>query len=253
MKIEFDYGKEMEKLEKEKLEWEKYKKEEEARLDQEKEILLNFKNSYENEKLYNLNKIKKAKDDIIKELQAEKYEYENKIKDLDLQINLIQEDRELFNNYKNESEKRLNMQLKDILTKKAETENIKKVIDEEYNKIEKRELNYLSGIEKLENKKKIINELMDKVKQKEIENKQRAKNIINDTSNFDIKKNEIEINKKKFEEKLNEVIIERELLGKEKKIVEAKKNDLLLKLESVNLVGMKLYGNKFGEENEINN
>ena len=94
---------------------------------------------------------------------------------------------------------------------------------------------------------------MDKVKQKEIENKQRAKNIINDTSNFDIKKNEIEINKKKFEEKLNEVIIERELLGKEKKIVEAKKNDLLLKLESVNLVGMKLYGNKFGEEKEINN
>ena len=252
MKIEFDYEKEMEKLEKEKLEWEKYKKEQEARLDQEKEILLNFKNAYNNENIYNLNKIKNAKIDIIQELQAEKYEYENKIKDLDSKIYLIQEERELFNNYKNESERQLNNQLKDILTKKSETENRKKVIDEEYNKIEKRELNYLHIFEKLENKKKTLNELMDKVKQKELENKQRAKNIINDSNNFDIIHNEIEINTKKFEEKLNEVIIEREKLGKEKKILEAKKNDLLLKLESVNLVGMKLYGNKFGEESEQN-
>ena len=129
MKIEFDYGKEMEKLEKEKLEWEKYKKEQEARLDQEKEILLNFKNAYNNENIYNLNKIKKAKINIIQELQAEKYEYENKIKDLDSKIYLIQEERELFNNYKNESERQLNNQLKDILTKKSETENRKKVID----------------------------------------------------------------------------------------------------------------------------
>ena len=93
---------------------------------------------------------------------------------------------------------------------------------------------------------------MDKVKQKELENKQRAKNIINDSNNLDIIHNEIEINKKKFEDKLNEVIIEREKLGKEKKLLEVKKNDLLLKLESVNLVGMKLYGNKFGEESEQN-
>ena len=35
-------------------------------------------------------------------------------------------------------------------------------------------------------------------------------------------------------------------------MLEAKRKDLMIKLESINLVGMKLYGEKFGRTEKIN-
>ena len=252
MEIQLDYGKELKKLEKEKEEWEKYKKEQESRLNQEKEILMDLQNTINNEKIHNSNKIQINKNDIIEELEKEKSEYENKIKDIESQINSIEEDRELFNDYKNECEGLLNLQLEEITNKKLELIKRKKIVDEEYDNVKKREINYLFNFEKLEKRKKIINDLLYEIKQKEIENKQRAKNIIEETNNFDLRKNEIETNKKIYVEKLNEIKLEKEKISREKKIVENKKNDLLLKLESVNLVGMKLSENKFPKENGKN-
>ena len=252
MNLDFDYEKEMEKLNQKKLEWEKQKREQEARLKQEKEILMNFQYSYFNQNLYGINLPKKSKYNIIKDLQNEKMEYENKIKELETQIGNIQEERKLFTDYKNECESQLKNQLEEIISKKSELEERKKITDEEYDKVLKRELKYISNFEKNEKKKKIINALLDEVKRKELENKQKAKNINDIVNNFDIKSNEIEINKKIFEDKFIDIKKEKEKLVKEKKIVEAKKRDLLVRLESINLVGIKLYGQNYGKENEKN-
>ena len=116
----------------------------------------------------------------------------------------------------------------------------------------KRESKYISASQKLEKKNKLINELLDDIKQKELQNLKRAKDISDMTNNFDIKNKEIEINKKKFEEKNKEINIEKEKINKEKKFLDAKKKDLMIKLESINLVGMKLYGDKFGQKEKIN-
>ena len=252
MNLDFDYEKEMEKLNQKKLEWEKQKREQEARLKQEKEILMNFQYSYFNQNIYGINLQKKSKYNIIKDLQNEKLEYENKIKELETQIGNIQEERKLFTDYKNECESQLKNQLEEIISKKSELEERKKITDEEYDKVLKRELKYISNFEKIEEKKKIINTLLDEVKRKELENKQKAKNINDIVNNFDIKSNEIEINKKIFEDKFIDIKKEKEKLVKEKKIVEAKKRDLLVRLESINLLGIKLYGQNYGKENEKN-
>ena len=253
MNIEIDYDKEMEKLEKEKLEFEKHKKEQLERINQEKKLLNNFESSLDKEdNIYGFNYEKKIKDTTIKDLEAEKLEYENKIKDIETQINFIEEEKELFNNFRNDCENQLNIQLIEINKKKSEIEEMKKIVDEQYNNVLKRELKYVSDSEKFEKKKKIINELLDEVKNKEIENKNRAKNISDYAHNFDNQNNEIEINKKQFDEKLRQVRLEQEKVNKEKKIVEAKKKDLLLRLESINLVGMKLYGNKMNQGEEQN-
>ena len=177
MNLDFDYEKEMEKLNQEKLEWEKQKREQEARLKQEKEILMNFQYSYFNQNLYGINLPKKSKYNIIKDLQNEKMEYENKIKELETQIGNIQEERKLFTDYKNECESQLKNQLEEIILKKSELEERKKITDEEYDKVLKRELKYISNFEKNEKKKKIINALLDEVKRKELENKQKSKSI----------------------------------------------------------------------------
>ena len=248
MNIEFDYDKEKQKLDQEKLEWEKYKKEQQERFDKEKEILTNFQYSYNNEILYEGNRLKNIKYDVIKELQAEKLEYEQKIKEIQAQINSIEEERELFNNYQNECEQQLLTQLNEITNEKAEMEKKKIKIDEEFEKVRKREIDYISNEEKLTKKKQIINELINEVQQKEMKNKQQVKNISDEVKKFDLKNNEIKINKIKLKNKLNDIYIQKEQIGKEKKLVEAKKKDLLLKLESINLVGMKLYGNKLEEE-----
>ena len=65
MNLDFDYEKEMEKLNQKKLEWEKQKREQEARLKQEKEILMNFQYSYFNQNIYGINLQKKSKYNII--------------------------------------------------------------------------------------------------------------------------------------------------------------------------------------------
>ena len=252
MNIEFDYDKEMEKLEKEKSEWEKYKREQLERVNQEKEILNNLELSLRNDNIYGFNLEKKIKDTTIKDLEEEKLEYENKIKEIEMEINFIEEEKELFNNYRNDCENQLNTQLLEITKKKSEIEVRKKIVDEQYDNVLKREINYISDSEKLEKKKKIINELLDEVKKKEIENKNRAKDISDYAHNFDNQNNEIEINKKQFDEKLRQVKLEQEKIKKEKKIVEAQKKDLLLRLESINLVGMKLYGNKINQGEEQN-
>ena len=250
MNLEFDYEKEKEKLEKEKSEWQIYKKLQEDRINLEEKIIRNYKNSSSNENEYDYN-LKSYKDNIINELKDEKSEYENKIKDIEKQIYLIEEEKQLFNNYKNECENQLINQLKEIELKKLELETIKKNIDQKYDNVLKRESKYFSASQKLEKKNKLINELLDEIKQKELENLKRAKDISDMTNNFDIKNNEIEINKKKFEDKNKEIDIEKEKINKEKKFLEAKKKDLMIKLESINLVGMKLYGDKFGQ-NEKN-
>ena len=252
MNIEFDYDKEMEKLEKEKSEWEKYKREQLERVNQEKEILNNLELSLRNDNIYGFNFEKYIKDTTIKDLEEEKLEYENKIKEIEMEINFIEEEKELFNNYRNDCENQLNTQLLEITKKKSEIEVRKKIVDEQYDNVLKRELKYISDSEKLEKKKKIINELLDEVKKKEIENKNRAKDISDYAHNFDNQNNEIEINKKQFDEKLRQVKLEQEKIKKEKKIVEAQKKDLLLRLESINLVGMKLYGNKINQGEEQN-
>ena len=252
MNLEFDYEKEKEKLENEKLEWQRHKKMQEDRINLEKEIIRNFENSQNDENAYDYFNIKSSKNNIIREFKAEKLEYENKIKDIETQIYLVEEEKQLFNNYKNECENQLNEQLKEIILKKSELETIKKNIDENYSNVLKREYNYISNSQNLEKKNKLINELLDDIKQKENENLKRAKDISDISNNFDIKSNEIEINKKKFEDKNKEIDKEKEIINKEKKMLEAKRKDLMIKLESINLVGMKLYGEKFGRKEKIN-
>ena len=252
MNLEFDYEKEKEKLENEKLEWQRHKKMQEDRINLEKEIIRNFENSQNDENAYDYFNIKSSKNNIIREFKAEKLEYENKIKDIETQIYLVEEEKQLFNNYKNECENQLNEQLKEIILKKSELETIKKNIDENYSNVLKREYNYISNSQNLEKKNKLINELLDDIKQKELENLKRAKDISDISNNFDIKSNEIEINKKKFEDKNKEIDKEKEIINKEKKMLEAKRKDLMIKLESINLVGMKLYGEKFGRTEKIN-
>jgi len=252
MNLEFDYEKEKEKLENEKLEWQRHKKMQEDRINLEKEIIRNFENSQNDENVYDYFNIKSSKNNIIRELKAEKLEYENKIKDIETQIYLVEEEKQLFNNYKNECENQLNEQLKEIILKKSELETIKKNIDENYSNVLKREYNYISNSQNLEKKNKLINELLDDIKQKELENLKRAKDISDISNNFDIKSNEIEINKKKLEDKNKEIDKEKEIINKEKKMLEAKRKDLMIKLESINLVGMKLYGEKFGRTEKIN-
>ena len=252
MNLEFDYEKEKEKLENEKLEWQRHKKMQEDRINLEKEIIRNFENSQNDENVYDYFNIKSSKNNIIREFKAEKLEYENKIKDIETQIYLVEEEKQLFNNYKNECENQLNEQLKEIILKKSELETIKKNIDENYSNVLKREYNYISNSQNLEKKNKLINELLDDIKQKEIENLKRAKDISDISNNFDIKSNEIEINKKKLEDKNIEIDKEKEIINKEKKMLEAKRKDLMIKLESINLVGMKLYGEKFGRTEKIN-
>ena len=252
MNLEFDYEKEKEKLENEKLEWQRHKKMQEDRINLEKEIIRNFENSQNDENAYDYFNIKSSKNNIIREFKAEKLEYENKIKDIETQIYLVEEEKQLFNNYKNECENQLNEQLKEIILKKSELETIKKNIDENYSNVLKREYNYISNSQNLEKKNKLINELLDDIKQKELENLKRAKDISDISNNFDIKSNEIEINKKKLEDKNKEIDKEKEIINKEKKMLEAKRKDLMTKLESINLVGMKLYGEKFGRTEKIN-
>ena len=252
MNLEFDFEKEKEKLEKEKSEWQIYKKLQEDRINLEEKIINNYKNSSSNENEYDYSYLKSYKDNIINELKDEKSEYENKIKDIEKQIYLIEEEKQLFNIYKNECENQLINQLKEIELKKLELETIKKNIDEKYDNTLKRESKYISASQKLEKKNKLINELLDDIKQKELQNLKRAKDISDMTNNFDIKNKEIEINKKKFEEKNREINIEKEKINKEKKFLDAKKKDLMIKLESINLVGMKLYGDKFGQKEKIN-
>ena len=252
MNLEFDYEKEKEKLENEKLEWQRHKKMQEDRINLEKEIIRNFENSQNDENVYDYFNIKSSKNNIIREFKAEKLEYENKIKDIETQIYLVEEEKQLFNNYKNECENQLNEQLKEIILKKSELETIKKNIDENYSNVLKREYNYISNSQNLEKKNKLINELLDDIKQKELENLKRAKDISDISNNFDIKSNEIEINQKKLEVKNKEIDKEKEIINKEKKMLEAKRKDLMIKLESINLVGMKLYGEKFGRTEKIN-
>ena len=252
MNLEFDYEKEKEKLENEKLEWQRHKKMQEDRINLEKEIIRNFENSQNDENAYDYFNIKSSKNNIIREFKAEKLEYENKIKDIETQIYLVEEEKQLFNNYKNECENQLNEQLKEIILKKSELETIKKNIDENYSNVLKREYNYISNSQNLEKKNKLINELLDDIKQKEIENLKRAKDISDISNNFDIKSNEIEINQKKLEDKNKEIDKEKEIINKVKKMLEAKRKDLMIKLESINLVGMKLYGEKFGRTEKIN-
>ena len=252
MNLEFDYEKEKEKLENEKLEWQRHKKMQEDRINLEKEIIRNFENSQNDENVYDYFNIKSSKNNIIREFKAEKLEYENKIKDIETQIYLVEEEKQLFNNYKNECENQLNEQLKEIILKKSELETIKKNIDENYSNVLKREYNYISNSQYLEKKNKLINELLDDIKQKELENLKRAKDISDISNNFDIKSNEIEINQKKLEDKNKEIDKEKEIINKEKKMLEAKRKDLMIKLESINLVGMKLYGEKFGRTEKIN-
>ena len=252
MNLEFDYEKEKEKLENEKLEWQRHKKMQEDRINLEKEIIRNFENSQNDENVYDYFNIKSSKNNIIREFKAEKLEYENKIKDIETQIYLVEEEKQLFNNYKNECENQLNEQLKEIILKKSELETIKKNIDENYSNVLKREYNYISNSQNLEKKNKLINELLDDIKQKELENLKRAKDISDISNNFDIKSNEIKINKKKLENKNIEIDKEKEIINKEKKMLEAKRKDLMIKLESINLVGMKLYGEKFGRTEKIN-
>ena len=252
MNLEFDYEKEKEKLENEKLEWQRHKKMQEDRINLEKEIIRNFENSQNDENAYDYFNIKSSKNNIIREFKAEKLEYENKIKDIETQIYLVEEEKQLFNNYKNECENQLNEQLKEIILKKSELETIKKNIDENYSNVLKREYNYISNSQNLGKKNKLINELLDDIKQKELENLKRAKDISDISNNFDIKSNEIEINQKKLEDKNKEIDKEKEIINKEKKMLEAKRKDLMIKLESINLVGMKLYGEKFGRTEKIN-
>ncbi len=252
MNLEFDYEKEKEKLENEKLEWQRHKKMQEDRINLEKEIIRNFENSQNDENVYDYFNIKSSKNNIIREFKAEKLEYENKIKDIETQIYLVEEEKQLFNNYKNECENQLNEQLKEIILKKSELETIKKNIDENYSNVLKREYNYISNSQNLEKKNKLINELLDDIKQKELENLKRAKDISDISNNFDIKSNEIEINQKKLEDKNKEIDKEKEIINKEKKMLEAKRKDLMIKLESINLVGIKLYGEKFGRTEKIN-
>jgi hypothetical protein len=251
MNSNFNYEEEKKKLDKEKLEWEKIKREQESRLQMESNILMSLQESLLN---YTLNHQQKNfnNENNISELESLKLLYENKIKDLITQINLIEEETKLFNDYKNNSNKLLNEQIEQLKQKELEKGQKKSEILEQMAEIESKEKKIIEEMSIYEKDKKVLTELYNEVIKKQNENTMRAKDIDDMVRELDKRKNEMEEKKREFTNKVNEIKNEKIKVDKEKKYLENEKNNLLLKLESIDIVGMKLIDGSNNEEREKN-
>ena len=149
--LQNDYQFEKQKLEKEKLEWSKIQKEQELRLKQESNILINLQETILNIKIPKLEK-SLSNSTNISELESLKLLYENKLKDLFHQKKLLEEEQLLFNKYRNETNDLLNKQLQDLNTKSGQQELKKREISAKIEELEEKEKKI---IKKVENLKKI--------------------------------------------------------------------------------------------------
>ena len=251
MNSDFNYEEEKKKLETEKLEWAKLKREQESRLQTESNILMSLQESLLN---YTLNHQQKNfnNENNISELESLKLLYENKIKDLMTQINIIEEETKLFNDYKNNSNKLLNEQIDQLKQKELEQGHKKSEISEKMAEIESKEKQIVEERSEYEKDKKVLTELYNEVIRKQNENKMRAKDIDDMVRELDKRKNEIEEKKREYANKVNEIKNEKIKVDKEKRYLEIEKNNLLLKLESIDLVGMKFIDGNNIEEKEKN-
>lgn len=251
MNSNFNYEEEKRKLEKEKLEWEKIKKEQESRLQRESNILMSLEESILNSKFHNKQKnINNANN--ISELESLKLLYENKIKDLLSQMNILQEEQQIFNNYKNNSNSLLNKQKEQIDLKINEQDKRKEEISNIISNLENQEKLFIDEISLFEKEKEKLTKLYNEVIKKQNENKMRASAIDDMVKELDKRKNDIENIKKSFVNKLNEIKIEKEKVDKEKAFLQLEKKNILLRLESIDKVGMKFIGGKNLEEKEKN-
>ena len=251
MNSNFNYEEEKRKLEKEKLEWETIKKEQESRLQRESNILMSLEESILNRKFYNQQKnINNANN--ISELESLKLLYENKIKDLLSQMNILQEEQQIFNDYKNNSNSLLNKQKEQIDLKINEQDKRKEEISNIISNLENQEKLFIDEISIFEKEKEKLTKLYNEVIKKQNENKMRASAIDDMVKELDKRKNDIENIKKSFVNELNEIKIEKEKVDKEKAFLQLEKKNLLLRLESIDKVGMKFIGGKNLEEKEKN-
>lgn len=251
MNSNFNYEEEKGKLEKEKLEWEKIKKEQESRLQRESNILMSLEESILNRKFHNQQKnINNANN--ISELESLKLLYENKIKDLLSQMNILQEEQQIFNDYKNNSNSLLNKQKEQIDLKINEQDKRKEEISNIISNLENQEKLFIDEISIFEKEKEKLTKLYNEVIKKQNENKMRASAIDDMVKELDKRKNDIENIKKSFVNKLNEIKIEKENVDKEKAFLQLEKKNILLRLESIDKVGMKFIGGKNLEEKEKN-
>ena len=251
MNSNFNYEEEKRKLEKEKLEWEKIKKEQESRLQRESNILMSLEESILNRKFHNQQKIINNVNNIS-ELESLKLLYENKIKDLLSQMNILQEEQQIFNDYKNNSNSLLNKQKEQIDLKINEQDKRKEEISNIISNLENQEKLFIDEISIFEKEKEKLTKLYNEVIKKQNENKMRASAIDDMVKELDKRKNDIENIKKSFVNKLNEIKIEKEKVDKEKAFLQLEKKNLLLRLESIDKVGMKFIGGKNLEEKEKN-
>ena len=251
MNSNFNYEEEKRKLEKEKLEWETIKKEQESRLQRESNILMSLEESILNRKFHNQQKNINIANNIS-ELESLKLLYENKIKDLLSQMNILQEEQQIFNDYKNNSNSLLNKQKEKIDLKINEQDKRKEEISNIISNLENQEKLFIDEISIFEKEKEKLTKLYNEVIKKQNENKMRASAIDDMVKELDKRKNDIENIKKSFVNKLNEIKIEKEKVDKEKAFLQLEKKNILLRLESIDKVGMKFIGGKNLEEKEKN-
>lgn len=251
MNDHFDYETEKQKFEKEKEEWNNLKKQQESRLKNESNILIGLQESILNQK-FNSKEKKINKINNISELQSLKLLYETKIKDISQQIKTIQEEQELFSKFKEESNSMMKKKIEDLNNIENDHNNKKLELSKNVKEIIEREKELLQKTAKFEKKKNDLTVLYNEVIRRENENKMRAKNIEDMMKELDQRNCEIENIRRNLKTQSNELKIEKENIEREKKFVQNKKNNLLLKLKSFDFVGMNQMEGKNLDEKEKN-
>ena len=251
MNDHFDYETEKQKLEKEKEEWNSLKKQQESRLKNESNILIGLQESILNHK-FNSKEKKINKINNIYELQSMKLLYETKIKDISQQIKTIQEEQELFSKFKEESNSMMKKKIEDLNNIENDHNNKKLELSKNVKEIEEKEKELLQKTAKFEKKKNDLTVLYNEVIRRENENKMRAKNIEDMMKELDQRNCEIENIRRNLKTQSNELKIEKENIEREKKFVQNKKNNLLLRLKSIDFVGMNQMEGKNLDEKEKN-
>ena len=113
MDNQFDYEKEKQKFEKEKLEWKNFLKNQESLLERESDILIQFQESLLTNNFYNNEKNSKDSNNLS-DLESIKALFYDKLKNLICQLNSIKEEQELFYRYKDKTKNLLEQQLNDF-------------------------------------------------------------------------------------------------------------------------------------------
>ena len=251
MENQFDYEREKQKLEQEKLDLKNFQKEQEYNLERESDILIQFQESLLTNKFFKAKKNYKDENNLS-ELESIKFLYDNKLKNLSLQLNQLKEEREFFYKYRDDANLLLEKQIKNIdieiiVHDKKKLEVLKKLIN-----LEEKEKEIINRISQYEEKKNDLTNSYNKVLETDNENKIRTIELNDMLKELDKRKFEIEKLNISLKNKLNETKNEKEIIEKEKLFIEAKKNNLLLKLESIDLKGKEFIEGKNIEEKEKN-